>query len=154
MCSAKIIKEDADVFAIIRSDFHDIDGTIENKVAVKKVVWTKNYAEQEVKRLNNLNDGKAIYFYQNTYIVRSRIPVYSEVDKKSCNPKYTHVFAIVRYDTSYDIDTPMEKKITVDKVVRTKEEAEAEIDMLNIIDTNGRYKYFYTLTRLDICRKR
>ena len=57
-------------YAIIRHDrYYSKDTPIEHKITVKKVVSDLAYAEDEVKRLNELNGGHdCYYFWQYTRI--------------------------------------------------------------------------------------
>jgi hypothetical protein len=59
------------VFAIIRIDyFQDDNVPIENKIAVKEIVFDIKLAEEEVRRLNQLNSDKGCkYFWQTTRFV-------------------------------------------------------------------------------------
>jgi hypothetical protein len=63
------------VFAIVRVDtFHDMDTPVQDTVTVKKVVWSRDTAEQEVARLNELNSSKgSVYFWTVTRL--ERIPI-------------------------------------------------------------------------------
>ncbi len=56
------------IYAIIRYDIDaDSDAPIDLRITVKKVVVDPQYAEAEVKRLNELNKDKdSYYFYQVT----------------------------------------------------------------------------------------
>ena len=61
------------IYAIIRLDRDVISGGIidRNQVMVKKVVLSKEKAEQEVDRLNRLNSDKGCeYYYQITRLER------------------------------------------------------------------------------------
>jgi len=60
----------------------------------------------------------------------------------------THVYAIVRIDEFYDQSTPIENKITVKEVVRSLQEAEAEVARLNTLNESRGAKYFWQTTRL------
>lgn len=60
----------------------------------------------------------------------------------------THVYAIVRVDESYDQKSPIENKITVKAVVRSLEEAKAEVARLNTLNESKAAKYFWQTTRL------
>jgi hypothetical protein len=60
----------------------------------------------------------------------------------------THLYAIVRVDESYDQSTPIENKITVKEVVRSLEEAKAEVARLNKLNESKGAKYFWQTTRL------
>ncbi len=55
------------VFAIVRVDTFQEEAPLEEKIAITKVVSTQEAAEQEVKRLNELNGPKGcLYFWQIT----------------------------------------------------------------------------------------
>lgn len=55
------------LFAILRYDNQDPACPIDQRITVKKIVTTAEYAESEVIRLNQLNADKgAFYFYQIT----------------------------------------------------------------------------------------
>lgn len=58
------------VYAILRVDDEDL-----MDIAVKKVVPTRELAEKEVKRLNELNRGKCHYWCQETIL---ELPPYQE----------------------------------------------------------------------------
>jgi len=52
------------VYAIIRIDYFQKDNvSIEDMIAIKKIVWDKKYAESEVDRLNELNSSKDCRYY-------------------------------------------------------------------------------------------
>jgi hypothetical protein len=65
------------VYAIIRFDFYD-DRDIplcelvpEDRITVKKLVWTTEEAQAEVDRLNRINADKGcVYFWQTTRLTR------------------------------------------------------------------------------------
>jgi hypothetical protein len=57
----------------------------------------------------------------------------------------THVYAIIRVDESYE---HIEDKITVKAVVRSIEEAKAEVARLNTLNESKGAKYFWQTTRL------
>jgi hypothetical protein len=56
------------VYAIVRiDDYGGPNIELRHLIAVKKVVWTQDVAEREVKRLNRLNAPKGcLYFWQVT----------------------------------------------------------------------------------------
>ena len=60
----------------------------------------------------------------------------------------THVYAIVRVDEFDDQSTPIESKITVKEVVRSLEEAKAEVARLTMLNESRGAKYFWQTTRL------
>lgn len=59
------------------------------------------------------------------------------------NKRYERVFAIIRFDTYYDIDTPIEIKIHTTKVFWTEKDAEWEIKRLNSLKCTKGSIYFY-----------
>ena len=61
------------VFAIVRVDsFHHHDATAEDTITVKKIVLSRQLAEEEVARLNALNRDKGCrYFWQITRLERT-----------------------------------------------------------------------------------
>jgi hypothetical protein len=67
------------------------------------------------------------------------------------NARYEHVFAIVRVDTYVGVDMGVEPEvaITVTKVVREREIAEAEVARLNLLNGPKGSSYFWTITRLE-----
>ncbi len=65
------------------------------------------------------------------------------------NKKYDHAFAIIRVDLFHELDTPLEHKITVVKVVWTEQMAEEETERLNKLNDTKGSKYFWQLTRLE-----
>ena len=67
------------------------------------------------------------------------------------NARYEHVFAIVRVDTYVDVDMGVEPgaAITVTKVLREQEIAEAEVERLNLLNSPKGSSYFWTITRLE-----
>ncbi|MBI4835557.1 MAG: hypothetical protein HY811_12160 [Planctomycetes bacterium] len=148
----RIEREYDDVFAIIRADLYCEQGTpIEHKITVKKVVWSADYARHEINRLSNLNIGKGVYFYLQTRLFRLRKYALSLDNTWKRNSKYSHVFAIVKYDIRYaTIDTTIKDRVSIEKIVRTEEEVAEETGMLNKINANTTFKYFWTITRLDI----
>jgi hypothetical protein len=67
----------------------------------------------------------------------------------SPNARYDHVFAIIRVDVSCDVEPDYEQSITVKKIVRSQEEAEAEVARLNRLRKSERSKYFWQITRME-----
>jgi len=61
--------------------------------------------------------------------------------------KYEHVFAIVRYE-EFVVDTLIEDKISVVKVLRNAAAADAEVERLKSLVTSGRLTYFSRITRI------
>jgi hypothetical protein len=59
-----------------------------------------------------------------------------------------HVFAIVRLDEFVGPETPLERRITVKKVVRGLDAAEREVERLNKLQKEG-VRYFWQHTRLE-----
>jgi hypothetical protein len=61
------------VYAIVRVDeFQGPEAAWENKVTVKKVVWSAEVARHEVERLNQLQGGKgSLYFWQATRLEKT-----------------------------------------------------------------------------------
>lgn len=59
-------------YAIIRVDeFQGEEITSENRITVKRVVWSEEVAQAEVERLNSLNQHKGCrYFWQHTRVDR------------------------------------------------------------------------------------
>lgn len=51
------------VYAIIRCETDDIMAPILQRITIKKIVTKQYYAEQEVKRLNDLNKKKNCYYF-------------------------------------------------------------------------------------------
>ena len=64
------------VFAIVRVDrFHEPGTDPETAITIKKVVRSRECAEEEVSRLNALNcDKRSVYFWQVTRLERSAEP--------------------------------------------------------------------------------
>ncbi len=66
------------------------------------------------------------------------------------NPKFDHVYAIIRLDEgALSGITPDMNLIVVKKVVRSQEEAEREVHRLNSLNADKGCRYFYQLTRLE-----
>ena len=67
------------------------------------------------------------------------------------NARYEHAFAIVRLDPYPNVDTEVESgtAITVTKVVREQEIAEAEVERLNGLNGPKGASYLWTITRLE-----
>jgi hypothetical protein len=65
------------------------------------------------------------------------------------NPRYDHVYAIVRVDTNAAADVPLDLKITVKKVVADSSVAAAEIKRLNELNAGKGCYYFSQITRLE-----
>ena len=57
-------------YAIVRLDeFQDDTAKLENRVTIKKIVWSQSTAQSEVERLNTLNADKGCrYFWQTTRV--------------------------------------------------------------------------------------
>ena len=68
------------------------------------------------------------------------------------NVRYEHVFAIVRVDShpGVDMEARPEEAITVTRVVREQEIAEAEVGRLNDLNGPKGAHYFWTITRLAL----
>ena len=67
-------KKHVHVFAIIRyDDFQEYaPSEIAEAITIKKVVWSREVAEQEVARLNQLNGDKGVlYFWQMTRLEKT-----------------------------------------------------------------------------------
>ena len=64
------------VYAIVRVDrFQDESVPVEDRLTVKKVVWSEEEAASEVVRLNQLNSPQgAHYFYQRTRL-ETQVPM-------------------------------------------------------------------------------
>jgi hypothetical protein len=63
------VKEVLPGFAIVRVDRFQTDD--EHRFTVKRVVWTKEVAEREVRRLNEVNaDKDCLYLWQYTRVDR------------------------------------------------------------------------------------
>lgn len=61
------------VYAIIRSDDFLTDSEISNRVTIIRIVWTRERAEKEVTRLNQVNaDKECHYFWQLTRLESER----------------------------------------------------------------------------------
>lgn len=57
-------------YAIIRVDLYKTSESWENRITVKCIMWDLGVAEQEVKRLSELNEEKGCYyFYQYTRVL-------------------------------------------------------------------------------------
>lgn len=66
------------------------------------------------------------------------------------NPKYDHVYAIIRLDTIPRPDAPLEQhQVVVKKLVRCRETAEQEVERLNRLNADKGCVYFWQLTRLE-----
>ncbi len=63
--------------------------------------------------------------------------------------KYQHIYAIVRYETDADMNTPIDLRITVKKVVVDPHYAENEVRRLNALNKDKGSYYFYQVTRLE-----
>ena len=58
------LSEHEHVYAIIRLDaVNEPQIPIEDKIAIKMLVWTQETAEAEVKRLNDLNEAKGSFYF-------------------------------------------------------------------------------------------
>lgn len=66
------LSEHEHVYAIIRIDsFHEPQVSLEDKIRIKMLVWTQEAAENEVKRLNELNAARgAFYFWRRARLAR------------------------------------------------------------------------------------
>jgi hypothetical protein len=60
-----------------------------------------------------------------------------------------HVYAIVRVDEFLGSDIPIERRITVKKVMRDADEAEREVERLNRLQRDAGVRYFAQITRLE-----
>jgi hypothetical protein len=65
------------------------------------------------------------------------------------NKKYGHVYAIVRYETDADQDSPVDLRVTVKKVVADAHYAEREVKRLNDLNREKGSYYFYQVTRFE-----
>jgi hypothetical protein len=71
------------------------------------------------------------------------------VDELKSNKKYSHLFAIVRYETDLDSASPIELRVTVKKVVTDPDYAAAEVARLNELNQGKGSYYFFQITRLE-----
>jgi hypothetical protein len=60
-----------------------------------------------------------------------------------------HVYAIIRVDEFLGADVPIERRITVKKVMRNPDEAEREAERLNSLQKDPGVRYFVQVTRLE-----
>jgi hypothetical protein len=52
------------VFAVLRHDgFHGKDTPLEHTISVKEIVCTQELAEEEVARLNSVQDSKGVHYW-------------------------------------------------------------------------------------------
>jgi hypothetical protein len=63
--------------------------------------------------------------------------------------KYTHIYAIIRYETDADKDAPIDLRITVKKVVVDPHYAETEVKRLNDLNKDKGSYYFCQVTRFE-----
>jgi hypothetical protein len=65
------MKQKQQVFAIVRlDDFQDPAIPVTNRITVKEIVYDQRTAEDEVRRLNEINGSKGCtYFWQATRLV-------------------------------------------------------------------------------------
>jgi hypothetical protein len=65
------------------------------------------------------------------------------------NRIYQHIYAIVRYETDADENTPIDLRVTVKKVVVDPHYAEKEVKRLNDLNKEKSCYYFYQVTRFE-----
>jgi len=65
------------------------------------------------------------------------------------NRKHGHVYAIIRYETDADENTPIDVRVTVKKIVCDPHHAETEVKRLNDLNEEKGSYYFYQVTRFD-----
>jgi hypothetical protein len=65
------------------------------------------------------------------------------------NPKSQHAYAIVRYDLYLEEVAPIDRRITVKKVVADPDYADKEVERLNALNKGKGSYYFRTITRLE-----
>lgn len=72
-------------FAIVRVDlFHGEEVTWENRITVKRIVWSEAIADAEVARLNELNGEKGcVYFWQSVRVAESPPLPEAEINQPS-----------------------------------------------------------------------
>lgn len=58
-------------------------------------------------------------------------------------------YAVVRVDAFLGEDAPVERRVTVKKIVFGRERAEREVGRLNGLHPDGSVRYFSQYTRLD-----
>jgi hypothetical protein len=71
------------------------------------------------------------------------------VDELKPNKKYSHLFAILRYEADLDPTSPIDLRVTVKKVVTDAEYAAAEVGRLNALNKEKGSYYFSQITRLE-----
>lgn len=59
--------------------------------------------------------------------------------------KYPHVYAVLRLDPG---DGPLERQVTVTKVMRDRDAAEREVERLNTLNSGKGCQYVVQITRL------
>jgi hypothetical protein len=65
------------------------------------------------------------------------------------NKKFQHIYAVVRYETDADENTPIDLRVTVKKVVVDPHHAEEEVKRLNNLNKEKNCYYFYQVTRFE-----
>ena len=65
------------------------------------------------------------------------------------NPRYDHVFAIVRFDSDAAEAVRIDARITIKKIVWDAEQADSEVRRLNKLNAGKGCHYFSQVTRLE-----
>jgi hypothetical protein len=65
------------------------------------------------------------------------------------SPRYDHVYAILRYETTAGPDVPIEVKVTVKKIVTDPQVAKEEVERLNHLNRDKGCYYFSQVTRIE-----
>jgi hypothetical protein len=65
------------------------------------------------------------------------------------NPRFDHVYAVVRIDSFLGPETPLENKIAIKEILWTEEAARREVDRLNQLNEGKGCHDFWQTTRLE-----
>ncbi|MEY4394997.1 MAG: hypothetical protein ACO3GX_16885 [Gemmataceae bacterium] len=69
---------------------------------------------------------------------------------ESPNAKYDHIYAIIRLERDVITGELLDRNlVTIKKLVRSRENAEQEVDRLNKLNSDKGCDYYFQITRLE-----
>lgn len=82
-------------------------------------------------------------------MIRSHVVKKEHAPRPKGRSRDEYVYAIIRLDEFLGVDAPIERRVTVNKVMRDADEAEREAERLNGLQKDAGVRYFVQVTRLE-----